>query len=398
MLPDILQLAHIAQKSSRTIIGLMSGTSLDGLDMAICALRNNGKDTEVKLLYFETASYDDAFKAEIRKVFAQKQVDFQFLAILNVLIAEKHALFVNTMLLRLGIHPQEIDLIASHGQTLLHAPRSQHQQDHYPNATLQMGDGDHIARRTGIITISDFRQKHLAGGGEGAPLALYGDYFLFSSPDEDRFLLNIGGIGNFTYLPANGHASDVFATDTGPGNTLMDAYARRLFEVDYDAGGAQAAAGVVDQGLLEIFKSDPFFQLPFPKTTGPEQFSTAWADAIFAQHPKGQLNPFNQMATLNRLSAETIADALKRVQGTGAPKALYLSGGGNGNATLVRHLKQLLPDWKIKSIYDLGIPADAKEAVLFAVLANEAVAGKPEPDFKLGGLPYLSMGKISLPN
>lgn len=398
MLPDILQLAHIAQKSSRTIIGLMSGTSLDGLDMAICALRNNGKDTEVKLLYFETASYDDAFKAEIRKVFAQKQVDFQFLAILNVLIAEKHALFVNTMLLRLGIHPQEIDLIASHGQTLLHAPRSQHQQDHYPNATLQMGDGDHIARRTGIITISDFRQKHLAGGGEGAPLALYGDYFLFSSPDEDRFLLNIGGIGNFTYLPANGHASDVFATDTGPGNTLMDAYARRLFEVNYDAGGAQAAAGMVDQGLLEIFKSDPFFQLPFPKTTGPEQFSTAWADAVFAQHPKGQLNPFNQMATLNRLSAETIADALKRVQGTGAPKALYLSGGGNGNATLVRHLKQLLPDWKIKSIYDLGIPADAKEAVLFAVLANEAVAGKPEPDFKLGGLPYLSMGKISLPN
>jgi anhydro-N-acetylmuramic acid kinase len=260
-----------------------------------------------------------------------------------------------------------------------------------------MGDGDHIARRTGIITISDFRQKHLAGGGEGAPLALYGDYFLFSNDQEDRFLLNIGGIGNFTYLPANGHASDVFATDTGPGNTLMDAYARRLFEVDYDADGAQAAAGVVDQGLLEIFKSDPFFQLPFPKTTGPEQFSPAWADAVFAQHPKGQLNPFNQMATLNRLSAETIADALLRVQGTGAPKALYLSGGGAGNQTLVQHLKQLLPDWKIRPMRELGIPGDAKEAVLFAVLANETLIGSAEPDLRLGGIPYLSMGKISLP-
>jgi anhydro-N-acetylmuramic acid kinase len=228
-------------------------------------------------------------------------------------------------------------------------------------------------------------------------LALYGDYFLFSNDQEDRFLLNIGGIGNFTYLPANGHASDVFATDTGPGNTLMDAYARRLFEVDYDADGAQAAAGVVDQGLLEIFKSDPFFQLPFPKTTGPEQFSPAWADAVFAQHPKGQLNPFNQMATLNRLSAETIADALLRVQGTGAPKALYLSGGGAGNQTLVQHLKQLLPDWKIRPMRELGIPGDAKEAVLFAVLANETLIGSAEPDLRLGGIPYLSMGKISLP-
>ncbi len=397
MLSDILKLAHIAQKPVRNIIGLMSGTSLDGLDMAICAIRNGGKKTEVNLVHFETAPYDAEFKAEIRKVFAQKQVDFQFLSILNVLIAEKHAALINTMLQRMGIQPHEIDLIASHGQTLMHAPRSQHQQDHYPNATLQMGDGDHIARRTGIITISDFRQKHLAGGGEGAPLALYGDYFLFSSPDEDRFLLNIGGIGNFTYLPANGHASDVFATDTGPGNTLLDAFARRLFEVDYDANGAQAAAGVVDQGLLEIFKSDPFFALPFPKTTGPEQFSTAWADAVFAQHPKGQLNPFNQMSTLNRLSAETIADALNRVQGTGAPKALYLSGGGAGNQTLVQHLKQLLPDWKICPMRDLGIPGDAKEAVLFAVLANETLIGSAAPDLKLGGIPYLSMGKISLP-
>ena len=193
----------------------MSGTSLDGLDVALCAFQGSGLKTRVKVLKFETVGYDDAFRAEIRRVFAQKEIDFQHLTLLNVIIAERHADIVNKCLANWKINPSEVDLIASHGQTVFHAPRVLHGMNDYPNATLQIGDGDHIARQTGIITLSDFRQKHLAAGGEGAPLALYGDYFLFSKPGEDRFLLNIGGIANFTYLPASGNPTELLPRTRG---------------------------------------------------------------------------------------------------------------------------------------------------------------------------------------
>src|SRR5690349_21092327 len=190
----IKHLYDIARKRERIIIGLMSGTSLDGLDVALCAVTGSGIRTKVRVLRFETVDYHDDFKGEIRRVFAKKEVDFQHLTLLNVVIADHHARIVNQCLSDWNIPPASVDLIASHGQTVYHAPRVLHGLRNYPNATLQIGDGDHLARRTGILTVSDFRQKHLAAGGEGAPLALYGDYFLFSKPGSDRFLLNIGGI------------------------------------------------------------------------------------------------------------------------------------------------------------------------------------------------------------
>ena len=162
----VFQLNQIAKKQSRLILGLMSGTSLDGLDVALCEFTGSGQKTRVKVLQFETLPYDEAFKAEIRRVFAQKQIEFQHLVLLNVLIAERHALLVNQCLDHWNIQPTEIDLLASHGQTVFHAPRVLHGLPDYPNATLQIGDGDHLARRTGITTISDFRQKHVAAGGE----------------------------------------------------------------------------------------------------------------------------------------------------------------------------------------------------------------------------------------
>ncbi|MBL7827098.1 MAG: anhydro-N-acetylmuramic acid kinase, partial [Saprospiraceae bacterium] len=227
----MLALASLAQKQERTIIGLMSGTSLDGLDIALCRFKGAGMDTRVEVLKFETVPYDADLKTEIRKVFAKKEIDFQHLTLLNVVIAQHHATLINACLKQWGIPASNVDLLASHGQTVFHAPRVLHGLSGYPNATLQIGDGDHLARSTGIITVSDFRQKHLAAGGEGAPLALYGDYFLFTEPGETRFLLNIGGIANFTYLPASGSPSEAFATDTGPGNTLLDAFARAQFGV-----------------------------------------------------------------------------------------------------------------------------------------------------------------------
>ncbi len=396
MRPHIQQLAALAEQGARRIVGLMSGTSLDGLDVALCHCTGTGIKTKIVVEQFATVPYDEAFKTAIRQVFAKKEVDFQFLTLLNVIIAERHAAIVLDCLRQWNIAPEAVDLIASHGQTVYHAPRIFHGLADYPNATLQIGDGDHIARRTGIITISDFRQKHLAAGGEGAPLALYGDYFLFSQPGEDRFLLNLGGIANFTFLPGDGDPTKAFATDTGPGNTLLDAFARKLFGVPFDENAMLASAGIIEQGLLDILRAEPFFAAPFPKTSGPELFSATWVETALQELPKGHNNPYNLMATLTKLTAQTVAEALLRVPLTAKP-GLYISGGGAHNPLIWKYLQEILPDWPIHPMNVLGVNGDAKEAVLFAVLANETIAGEVADNQRLGGIPLVGMGKISLP-
>lgn len=216
---NINKLCQIAQKPSRHIIGLMSGTSMDGLDVALCRISGSGEDTTVTLVAFDTVDYTNDIKAEIRKVFAKQTIDFPHLAMLNEWIGILHARMIKECLEKWHIEPSEIDLVASHGQTVMHTPKILHGIERYPNATLQIGDGDHIAVNTNIITLSDFRQKHVAAGGEGAPLAVYGDYFIFGKKGENRIMLNMGGIANFTYLPASMNPEEVFVTDTGPGNT-----------------------------------------------------------------------------------------------------------------------------------------------------------------------------------
>jgi len=397
MRTHIEHLARIARQPTRRIIGLMSGTSLDGLDVVLCLFTGSGQRTRVQVEAFETIPYDEAFKASIRQVFAKKEINFQQLVLLNVLVAERHASMVLSCLHQWGVPPASVDLVASHGQTVFHAPRVYHGMADQPNATLQIGDGDHLAQRTGILTLSDFRQKHCAAGGEGAPLALYGDYFLFSQKGEDRFLLNLGGIANFTFLPGNGDVSQAFATDTGPGNTLLDAFSRVLFDVPFDENALLAQNGRVDEGLLNLFKSEPFFEKPFPKTIGPELFSVEWVQAALRQMPKGHSNPYDLMATLTRLTADTVTEALLRVPPTQKRRCLYLSGGGAHNPLIQHFLQENLPQWNICPMAELDVDGDAKEAVLFAVLANETVAGKATADARLGGMPLVSMGKISLP-
>ncbi len=399
MKQDVLALAALARKPARRILGLMSGTSLDGLDLAFCQISGSGQRTRAKVLAFETVPYDEPFRQRIRRVFAQKTIDFQELVLLNVAVAEEHARLVLACLEKWEIPPADVDLLASHGQTVFHAPRSLHGLPDQPNATLQIGDGDHLARRTGIPTVSDFRQKHCAAGGEGAPLALYGDYFLFSKKGQNRALLNLGGIANFTKLPSNGDPSEIFATDTGPANTLLDAAARKFFQMPFDAGGQLAAAGLVNSVLLEILLAEPFFKKPLPKSTGPELFSWAWLETALAQllpMRRDQFNPLDLMATLTELTARTAADALASAFLPGERFSVYVSGGGAHNALLVKRLSQNLPQAKFYPMEKLGISADAKEAVLFAVLANELVAGTAAPGARLGGLPMISMGKISL--
>lgn len=399
---NIQSLYDIAQKPVRKIIGLMSGTSLDGLDVALCDISGSEKDTQVQLSHFETIPYSDEIKSEIRKVFAKNTIDFQHLALLNEWIGILHANMILESLQKWNIAPAEVDLIASHGQTVMHAPKILHQQAQFPNATLQIGDGDHIAVHTGIITISDFRQKHVAAGGEGAPLAVYGDYYLFGSPDENRIMLNLGGIGNFTFLPKNQNPEEVFVTDTGTGNTLIDAFIKLHFpELSYDKDAQIAKKGTVNQNLLKALKNNPFFQGAFPKSTGPELFNLEYIEKAMNESQTKNLSVEDTLATLTRFSAETAAEAILFVINQ-SPDSLssftvYVSGGGMHNPLMMDYLKNLLL-CPFKKTDDLGINGDAKEAILFAILANETVAGGNTDFGSKKGIPSVTMGKISLPN
>ncbi|MDZ7900896.1 MAG: anhydro-N-acetylmuramic acid kinase [Arcicella sp.] len=399
---NLQNLYQIAQKPSRRIIGLMSGTSMDGLDVALCELSGSGEETVVKLLNFDTVDYSEDVKTEIRKVFAKQTIDFQHLALLNEWIGTLHADMILECLKRWKITPDEVDLVASHGQTVMHAPKILHQQEKFSNATLQIGDGDHIAVRTGIITLSDFRQKHVAAGGEGAPLAVYGDYFIFGKKGKNRIMLNMGGIANFTYLPATMNPEEVFVTDTGTGNTLIDAFTRLYFpEKSYDKDAEIARSGTVNLALLGTLKTNDFFTTSFPKTTGPELFSISYVRDAQKASDTENISVNDLLATLTRFSAETIAEAIyftiEKTKYQLTTFDIYLSGGGMHNPLLVSFLKELLPCNFLKT-NDLGISGDAKEAVLFAILANETVSGG-ESDFgSRKGIPSLSMGKISFPS
>ncbi|MCW3086844.1 MAG: anhydro-N-acetylmuramic acid kinase [Sediminibacterium sp.] len=392
------KLYKVAKQESRLIIGLMSGTSLDGLDIALCRCTGSGSGLSVGLLNFETAAYENSFKDEIRSVFAKRTVDLEKVCLLNAWVARHHADLVLECLAKWGIDPREVDLLASHGQTIYHAPKAMHQQEKFGNATLQIGDGDHLAVATGIITVSDFRQKHVAAGGEGAPLAVYGDYFIFSKPGENRIMLNIGGIANFTCLPGSYEATGVFSTDTGPGNTLMDAFVQKYFGQAYDKDAAIAREGTLHPDLLKALCQEPFFEQGFPKTTGPELFNLAYLETAQRTAGIGSIAPADVMATLNRFTAITIAGALKRALKDDASFHLYASGGGMHNPLLMEHLRALLPGMIFHSTSELQVNPDAKEALLFAVLANECVAGGNTP---VGNgttdIPSVTMGKISFP-
>ena len=393
---NIQKLYQIATKKERLIIGLMSGTSLDGLDVALCKFSGSGGETVVTLLQFETVAFDEAIKREIRKIFAKKTIEFEDLCLLNPWIGNLHGKIVADCLNKWQILPENIDLIASHGQTAFHAPKILHGKDKFPNATLQIGDGDHVAVQTGIITVSDFRQKHCAAGGEGAPLAVYGDYLIFSKKDENRILLNMGGIANFTYLAGNLDANEVFATDTGTGNTLIDAYVKLHFDLPYDDDAKIASQGTVNNTLLSALKKNSFFSKPFPKTTGPELFNLDYLRQAQKETATENLSHSDVLATLCRFSAETISEAIIAFESEA--KIIYYSGGGAHNPLIMNNLKSLLTGFKFQSTATLGIAGDAKEAVLFATLANEAVAGGNTNFGTRQGIPSVSLGKISFVN
>jgi anhydro-N-acetylmuramic acid kinase len=392
---NITHLHQIASKNKRTIIGLMSGTSLDGLDIALCEIEGFGAETKIEIKHFETVSYEPSFKEKIKEIFSKHEVDLEKVCLLNAYVGTQHAGMINACLQKWGIPKEEVDIIASHGQTIYHAPKILHKKEGYGNATLQIGDGDHVAVKTGIITISDFRQKHIAAGGEGAPLAVYGDYLIFSKAGENRIMLNMGGIANFTFLDGDLDASKMFSTDVGTGNTLMDAVMQKNFEGKcFDENAQVALQGTINLQLLAALKENDFFAKDFPKTTGPELFNLAYLQAAQQRSNTTELTVYDIMATLAKFSADIISEAIMRSMGD-KTFVIYSSGGGMHNPLLMGHLKKQMQHAIFKTTHDLNINPDAKEAVLFAILANEALCGG-ETNFGKG-VPSVSMGKVSFP-
>ncbi len=393
-------LNRIRNQASRVIVGTMSGTSIDGLDVALCRFSGCGMHTTFEVIHYGTVSYTLEQAAILRRFATEKMVDMQELSIYHAQLSHWHAAMIKSLLEEWDVDIRNIDLLASHGQTIRHAPRRIHQLDGLPNSTFQLGDGDHLAILTGFITVHDFRQKHVAAGGEGAPLAGYGDRILFSGDGISKVLLNVGGISNITVLNVNDVNGIPLTFDTGPGNTLMDHVMRGSGAgVRYDEGGRIAAGGRVNEALLGVLKSHPYFGQPAPKTTGPEAFSPEYLLQCVSGSGCGELSLPDMLATLNRFTAETIADAVRESTREGGTVPVYVSGGGAHNATLISNLKQSLGHNLVFNFSLLGVNADAKEAVFFAALANECIMGSyvevPQSD---GSTRKAVLGKISFPH
>ncbi|MBC9797467.1 anhydro-N-acetylmuramic acid kinase [Sinomicrobium weinanense] len=394
---SVEKLYEISRKASRNIIGLMSGTSLDGLDIALCRITGSGLETRAELLAFTTIPYEPGFCGHVREVFARKDGELEKICLLHPLVAQVQARMVVDALKQWKISPEEVDLIASHGQTVYHAPYSFHHNPEFPNATLQLGDGDHMAEITGIITLSDFRQKHIAAGGEGAPLAIYGDYLLFADKEESRLLLNMGGISNLTFIPAATGFDRVFCTDVGPGNTLMDAYVQKYFNLPYDEDARIASRGQLNEDLLNRLMDHSFLRLSAPKTTGPELFNMEYLDAALeTSGMQGQLSHEDILHTLAHFTVKCIAQCIAKHLPADSSVRGFVSGGGASNPLVLNLLKKTCPDLQFTDTSALGLDPDAKEAVLFALLANETVSGSANVE-GTAAYPWVSMGKVSFP-
>ncbi len=389
-------LAKIANKEQKLIIGLMSGTSMYGLDIALCKISGTGEQTQLELQEFETVDYAEEISQDLREIVSREDVSLPKVCLLHSQLGNYHAGLILEALKKWKVEAADIDCIASHGQSIYHAPASRDQFKNQPNATLQIIDGDHIARRTGILTISDFRQKHTSAGGEGAPLAALVDELLFTHPTKPRILLNIGGIANFTYVPSQDRQELAITTDTGPGNTLINQAMQELFDKPFDKDGMTARRGSVHVQLLKVLLDEPFFSQPLPRTTGPELFNLQWVQKKQQETGAQKISVEDLIATLTWFSAQTIANTIQKVDKHNHSE-IYVSGGGMYNKQLIEWMEKLL-EAPVLSFADIGFNPDAKEAACFAILANEILSGTAFTIYPGNGAGRdVNFGKISLP-
>ncbi|MBV8221969.1 MAG: anhydro-N-acetylmuramic acid kinase [Candidatus Eremiobacteraeota bacterium] len=355
------------------IIGLMSGTSLDGIDAAAIDVERHGDRLDIELLGHSTAPYAPELRAALEAALPPKQGSTRDVCALNARVASAFADAAMHLCTRSSVDFATINAIGSHGQTLYHMTSGRPET----RSTLQIGSPAIIAQSTGVTCVGDFRVADVAAGGEGAPLVPFVDYLLLRSDTEHRLALNIGGIANVTWLPAGCGPEQVRAFDTGPGNMLIDACIR--FESHgvqrYDRSGATAQSGRVSQALVDELMEEPWFRRPSPKSTGREEFGEAYAGDVLQRAANLGITGPNLIASVTALTAHTIAAAVPR-----EVHRIIVSGGGVHNRALMAMIEELLDKRGVQAIIErsdaFGMPVDAKEAMAFAVLAHEALHGR----------------------
>lgn len=358
------------------VVGLMTGTSADAVDAVLARFRGHGLDSSHEVLAYRETSLDEAMRLEILAMAAASQVEPERLMRLHAALGELYAEAVLALLAGAGVAAATVGAIGSHGQTVRHVPRH---AGGGRAVTLQIGSAAVLAERTGITVVSDFRSRDTAAGGEGAPLVPLVDWWLFRSPAESRVLLNLGGMANVTWLPRGGALDQVVAFDTGPGNAVIDGLAQLAGAgARRDDDGAGAARGTPDAALLRELLEDPWFSLAPPRSTGREHFGLDYARQMRELGRQLRVGDDDLLATAVELTATSVADALARwVQPHGRVDAVYASGGGVRNPTLMRALARRLSDLPLKPLRDLGADPDGKEALAFAFLAHQTLCGSP---------------------
>ena len=384
-----------SRKPSRLVVGLMSGTSADSIDVAVCRLKGQGGGVGVELLLYREYPHDPEVK---RRVIGIAGLDVRSIAELHVMVGEAFAAACLTTLEEAGLSPRDVNLIGSHGQTVYHHSGVADAL----KATLQVGDGDVIAVRTGCYVISDFRARDIAAGGEGAPLSPIADVVLFGGrardePRQRRAILNLGGIANVTVLDDD--PARVFGFDTGPANSPLDRLARRLSEgaLSCDQEGRCARSGRVNESLLaELLEHDPFLACRPPKSTGFEMYGDAFVARVAERH--GGFDA-DLMATLTEFVARTIALGILQCAQLGPPvEEVVAAGGGVKNPALMERIAAALAPVPIRRSEEFGVPSDAREAMAFAILADMTLRGQAAclPPVT-GALAPKLLGKVSFP-
>lgn len=370
------QLNAATRRGARRIIGLMSGTSADGVDAALLEVSGWGDTTSWELLAFHTKPYPPEVR---REILALQEGDaphlLERLARLHFGLGDIYAESCRAVAQMAGVALSEVDLVGLHGQTVFHGTA----HDAGSPATLQLGEAAVLAERTGLSVVSNFRARDVAAGGTGAPLVPYVDYLLFRSDDEARLCLNLGGIANITALPRGAEVGDVVAFDTGPGNMVLDALVERFTEgrETFDRNGDRSAQGRPDPGLLEELMAHEFIARRPPKSAGREEFGAAFVARLIGRAEARKLSPAATLATAAAFTARSVAEAYRLHVLPGVTvKAVLVSGGGVHNRTLVEMLAKEMAPATVRSTAHYGLDPDAKEAVAFALLANESVHGR----------------------
>lgn len=375
------------KKREHVVIGLMSGTSLDGTDAALVRIRTDisGALQQIELIDFICVSYSDILRERLIRLCSPETACIDDLTTAHFGVSEWYAHSVSELIRSAGISSADVDVISMHGQTVWHAP----EKAAFPGpadtmlnvkSTLQIGECAVVRERTGLPVIGNLRARDMAAGGEGAPLTPYADALMFRSSAEGRLVQNIGGIGNVTVLPPLFSTEEVSAFDTGPGNMVMDAIVRQATEgrQHYDPNGSIAARGNVDTVLLEQCLDDEYFRKIPPKSMGREVYGAAYAERIMQWAREHSLSLEDTLATTTYLTAETI---VRSVENFVLPRmnvaAMLACGGGTSNATLMRMIRERLPaSIRLERTADHGVPDDAREAMGFALLGHEALMGR----------------------